>query len=435
MDIAALHAAWRRGEGSPSAYLADRFALIDALDARLKAFIAQDREGARRAALESDQRIRAGDPRPLEGVPVAVKSNIAVAGLPWDVGMELYRDRVAAEDADAVRRLRAAGAVVLGTLNMQEAALGATTDNRWFGRALNPHGLEADGGRTPGGSSGGSGAAVAAGFCVAALGTDTLGSVRIPAAYNGVYGLKPGNGAIATAGLAPLCAELDAIGPLARSLGDLRAVTAVLMDLPEAAPIERILLLDDLGGVDCELAVLAGYQAAFNIIAAMPCAPLALEDPAKAIRSAALMLAVREMAGHLGDDRKRHAARISPELHALLDHALARSPERLVADAAILARTRATLREGVQPGSAVLMPAAPQPAFRQGGDAPMNQADLTGLANVGGLPSLVLPSGRDRDGMPVAVQLVGAPGSEAALFRLAARIDASLGAYVPPPLH
>jgi aspartyl-tRNA(Asn)/glutamyl-tRNA(Gln) amidotransferase subunit A len=126
----------------------------------------------------------------FDGVPIAIKANIAVKGLPWHGGIEAYRDRIAERDAVSVQALRLAGAVIVGVLNMHEAALGATNDNLAFGRCHNPyrHGF------TPGGSSGGSAVAVAAGLCAAALGTDTLGSVRIPAGYCGVFGCKPTHG-------------------------------------------------------------------------------------------------------------------------------------------------------------------------------------------------------------------------------------------------
>src|SRR5690606_37882265 len=120
-------------------------------------------------------------------------------------------------------------------------------DNPWFGRVMNPHRV----GHTPGGSSGGSGAAVAAGLCLGTLGTDTLGSVRIPAAYTGIYGIKPTHGAISSEGLAPLSEWLDSIGPLARSLDDLERLLRVLMDLPDAATPTRLLLLDGVAE-DCE---------------------------------------------------------------------------------------------------------------------------------------------------------------------------------------
>ena len=130
------------------------------------------------------------------------------------------REEGADADAKVVAALRNAGMAVLGTLNMHEAALGATTDNAFYGRTINPH----RDGYTPGGSSGGSGAAVAAGLCDVALGTDTLGSIRIPAAYCGAYGLKPTHGAVPDEGLLFLRPEWDVIGPLAMDLGKLERV-------------------------------------------------------------------------------------------------------------------------------------------------------------------------------------------------------------------
>lgn len=128
---------------------------------------------------------------PLAGITVGVKANIAVRNMPWTAGMEALRNRIAGEDAAVVASLRGAGAAIIGMLNMEEAALGAKTDNPFFGATQNPH----QAGYSPGGSSGGSGAAVAAGLCDVALGTDTMGSVRIPAAYCGVYGFKPAQSA------------------------------------------------------------------------------------------------------------------------------------------------------------------------------------------------------------------------------------------------
>ena len=225
-SIGGLHAAYAAGETTPSAVAAEHFARIDRLDPRLHAFVECDRAGALSAAAESDRRTRT--PRLLEGVPVGIKSNIAVKGLAHTAGLEARRHVIADRDAYVVTQLREAGAIVLGTLNMHEAALGVTTDNPWFGRTLNPHGE----GRTPGGSSGGSGAAVSAGLCVLALGTDTMGSVRIPAAYTGVYGLKPGHGGVEVDGLVALSPSLDAIGPLARSIDDLARAWTVLRREP-----------------------------------------------------------------------------------------------------------------------------------------------------------------------------------------------------------
>ena len=137
--------------------------------------------------------------------------------MPTTGGIAHYRDNVARDDAFVVRRLRDAGAVILGKLNMHEAALGATGDNPWFGRCENPHRP----GYTPGGSSSGSGAAVAAGLAAAALGTDTLGSVRVPASYCGTAGFKPTYGLVSTRGVMPLSWTLDHVGFLAPRVADL----------------------------------------------------------------------------------------------------------------------------------------------------------------------------------------------------------------------
>ncbi len=158
------------------------------------------------------------------GLRLAVKDNIDVAGMPGAAGMAPFRERIAAADAACVARLRAAGAVFVGKTLMDEAAFGAIGDNPWFGRCHNP----ARYGFTPGGSSAGSAAAVAAGLCDAALGTDTLGSVRIPASYCGVVGYLPGRGAVDATGVMPLMPEFDRVGVLARSVADAARVASTM---------------------------------------------------------------------------------------------------------------------------------------------------------------------------------------------------------------
>lgn len=427
--IAELQAAYRTGETTPAAVVEAHLDRIERLNPGLAAFTEVDRGGARAAA--AAVRLDA----PLGGVPVAVKSNIAVKGLDWNAGMAARRGLVADRDAESVRHLREAGAIILGTLNMQEAALGATTDNPWFGRGFNPHGN----GRTPGGSSGGSGAAVAAGLCAASLGTDTLGSIRIPAAYNGVFGLKPTNGAVSNEGLAPLSAWLDCIGPLARSLDDLERVFSALTPLGKriSTALDRsgigILTLADLAGVECEPAVLAGYERALDALGDLPRQELRLTDQPRFLRVAGFVDAAREFIRHLGPDWRNLT--LGDELRRHLAFADARDETRLARDRATLERARAELRDAITPGTILLMPTAPQAAFRQGSEVPVNQADFCALANIAGLPALSLPTGTDADGMPVAVQLVGAPNSEALLFAVARRLDAALRAYAPPPIE
>jgi aspartyl-tRNA(Asn)/glutamyl-tRNA(Gln) amidotransferase subunit A len=374
------------------------------------------------AFVDWDKNARSSDGA-LAGVTIGIKSNIAVAGLPWTSGMGLYRNRIAEQDAEVVSKLRENGATILGTLNMHEAALGATTDNAFYGRTVNPHRA----GYTPGGSSGGSGAAVAAGLCDAALGTDTLGSVRIPAAYCGVYGLKPTHGFVAAEGLALLEPGLDVIGPLARSLDMLERVWTVIgEDNPiEALPVKHLVLLEGLGGVEVEPVVRAAYEKACLILNLMA-KHLRLCDSLTDIRMAGFGAAGRWLINDLGEARTAKSDLLSEELKFLLSIC-----ENIPPHPDILTRTRDTLRAVIDEETVMLMPTVPQAAFPHG-RAPSNQADFTGLASIAGLPALVLPAGWSEDGLPVSVQLVGAAASEATLFAIARQLDKALDAYRPP---
>lgn len=422
LSVAGLAAAYVAGQLTPEGVLDHMFARIRALDPELRAFIELNREGASRSAAESFERIRARAPRVLEGVPVAIKANIAVQNLEWAAGMEALRGRIAETDAVSVRRLRNAGAMILGTLNMEEAALGAATDNPWYGRAFNPHGR----GRTPGGSSGGSGAAVAAGLCTIALGSDTLGSVRIPAAYCGVFGLKPTNGLLPSDGLEILAERFDCIGPLARGLDDLEAASLALgLVEGEGNPPERYVSLADLG--DLQPAVASAYKRA---AAFLEPTPLALPHELKRIRLAGFYASARELgerSAHLDQEK------LSERLRFLIGLGNDRTESDRAADEAIFEATATKLRGAVEGGAVILMPTAPQAAFAQEAHAPENQADFTALANIAGLPALSLPAGTDPDGMPVAVQLVGRPGSEAELIAAARRLAFHIGNHGPPP--
>lgn len=380
----------------------------------------QDRWGA---FVDLDPAAHGGE-GPLAGLTVGVKSNIMVKGLPWTGGMGLYRDRIASRDAECVARLRHAGAAILGTVNMHEAALGAHTDNAFYGRTHNPHRHD----YTPGGSSGGSGAAVAAGLCDIALGTDTMGSVRIPAAYCGVYGLKPSHGGISEDGLAYLEPSLDCIGPLARDLDVLERAWTVLANNPgEQVPLARALVLKGQGGVAVEPAVEAGFEAAVRALG-LPVEALELPERLTDVRMAGLVAAGHWLIADLGPDYRDDNPGLSDELKFILKIAagMERRPQ-------VLARTRAALGDALGADGVLIMPTAPQVAFAHGTRAPSNQADFTCLANVAGLPAISLPAGWSEDGLPVGVQLVGPAGTERSLIALARQIDNQLQAYRRPP--
>jgi aspartyl-tRNA(Asn)/glutamyl-tRNA(Gln) amidotransferase subunit A len=190
---------------------------IERLNSRLNAYITVTGNQALQQAREAEAEIRKGHWRgPLHGVPIALKDLFDTAGVRTTAASGVFKDRVPSEDAEVVRRLRAAGAVLLGKLNMHEFAYGATSVATYFGPVHNPWKLD----MIAGGSSGGSAAAVAAGLCYGALGSDTGGSIRLPAAYCGIAGLKPTYGRVSTRGVIPLSWSLDHVGPMCRSVAD-----------------------------------------------------------------------------------------------------------------------------------------------------------------------------------------------------------------------
>jgi aspartyl-tRNA(Asn)/glutamyl-tRNA(Gln) amidotransferase subunit A len=442
--ITSLAEALIAGETTAAA-LTDAFLTrIAAHDPDWRCFIMVTAEAARRQAAHSDARRRAGQSLgPLDGIPLAIKDNIAVAGVARTGGIAAWRDPVAPADAFCVARLRAAGAVILGTLNMHEAALGATSDNPWFGRCRNP----LHPGFTPGGSSGGSAAALAGALCAGTLGTDTMGSVRIPAAYCGVYGLKPSYGLISTGGVMPLSWTLDHVGPLARSLDDLALLTAVLAGWdPDCAdsrmapaglqpagfvpplPVDlkgrRIGIGDLWDRVSCEPAVIQAFEQAKDRLvragAVLVPARLPGLDPGQA-RRAGLLVSEAEGAVFHADRLTADPEGFSAGLRTLLSYGRNAGSLRLVQAQrriaeANLAVNRAFVEQGLE---ALLLPTAPQVAFAHDAPAPANQADFTCLANFTGRPAVSLPLGFSPDGLPCAVQFVGTPFQDSALLSLA----------------
>ena len=444
-------ASWLAGEvrsGRQSARETTAAALdrIGRLDPALNCFTAVLHDAALAQAAAVDQCIAGGgDPGPLAGVPFAVKNLFDIAGLTTVAGSRIHAEKPpATRDATVVERLKEAGAILLGALNMDEYAYGFTTENSHYGACRNPH----DRDRVAGGSSGGSAAAVAAGLVPLTLGSDTNGSIRVPAAFCGVFGLKPTYGRISRAGAFLFAPSFDHVGPIARSARDL-ALAFDLLHGPD--PRDRVVsdrprspCLDAIEkGVDgLRIAVADGYFAQSG-------APEVFEPVAKAARA----LGVSRTVTILDAEKARAAAYIitaceGANLH--LDDLRSRPQdfdplviERFLSGALLPAswylqaqRFRSVFRDKMrvlfETVDVILAPCTPCPAIRIGQPSiELDGAAVPSRPNIGvftqplsfiGLPIVSAPV-CDDGRLPLGVQVIGAPYNEAAVLRVAAQLE------------
>lgn len=375
-----------------------------------------------------------------QGLTWAAKSNISVEGLPLTAGIAAYRDRIAEQDATVIRRIRASGGSVLGTVNMHEGALGATTDNEAYGRTHNPWKR----GVTPGGSSGGSGSAVSAGLCDIALGTDTMGSVRIPAAYCGVQGHKPSTGIVPTEGVIPLSTTLDHVGPLARDIETLWRAMHVLADwgAPDALQATdltglRIGVWDGAGQVSLTLAVGEGLEKVRKQLLGAGAALQGVSPPAydySRSRRAGLLVSEIEGAKEHGitADMSR-ADGLSELFFSLLQWGVRQDPSKIDGAYAHIKEVYQAATSVWDQVDFVIAPTAPQEAFSFDDPVPANQADFTAWADFARLPATAIYTGLSADGLPLSIQVIGPEGHDRQTLQVAAALEALFGKPPMPP--
>ena len=389
----------------------------------LNALIHWDAGAALAEAAASDERRRAGAVlSPLDGVPVAVKDNIDVAGQPTTNGLAVAW--TAKRDAAVVSALRARGLIPLGKANMHEGALGATTDNPHHGRTFNP----AVPGCTPGGSSGGSAAAVAAGLVPAALGTDTMGSVRLPAAYCGVVGFKPSEGFWPTDGVAALSSTLDTVGPIVWSVEDSR----LLAGLPASRQAVRNLkcvVLENFAATPLHESARAAWQAATRVLRnnGTEIRRILLKDydPPRARRAGLLISEVEAAFAHRDLLRSQPEA-FSPTFRAMLHYGAATLAPRYLEALSHIRRIGATINQVVGDADAILSLTTPHPAFEFDDEAPVSQADFTAPANFAGCPAISLPIPVPPGEPPVGLQLMTARGDDVRAHAIAGWVETLL---------
>ncbi|GAA5525427.1 2-amino-5-chloromuconic acid deaminase [Microbulbifer aestuariivivens] len=436
-DATALAARLRSGDLTSEQLTAATLAAIDEQDGSINAYNFVDAEAAMEASRASDARRREGRPlSEFDGLTVAVKDNIDVAGMPTSSGLG-YKERapVADTDASVVTQLRAAGLIIIGKLNMHEIALGATNDNPHWGRCENP--LRA--GYTPGGSSGGSGAAVAAGICAFALGTDTMGSVRIPASYCGVAGVKPGRDQIAMPGVTRLCGRLDTVGPLARSSRDLKALWPLICrkqaSVPDGNGSRASAALSSIrwGVIDhCEkVGTESEIAETFREFADhLPGADKVRRDFSamdfSAIRRAGLLWCEAEANITFASELQAQPEIFSAELQRLLRWGADRSAPELVRAMDTVEAAGAWLRNQLEGIDFLLTPTTLQTAFPFSSAAPANQANLTSSVNMAGLAAASIPLGTTAEGLPFGLQIIARAGDEARLLEICVALEQHL---------
>lgn len=425
--------AFRDGRLRPDEVAEDALRRIEHQNPQVNAYVTVDPRQVRAAAAESTERYRHGTARPLEGVPVAVKDLIDTAGLRTTYGSAIFRDYVPAADAVVVAALRQAGAVVLGKTATHEFAWGITTDGKAYGPTRNPWNPS----RTAGGSSGGSGAALAAGMAGVALGTDTVGSVRIPAAFCGVVGFKPTFGILDRAGVFPLAPSLDHVGLLARSVADVRLLWSVLApSAPPATPpaSTRLALGSIRVGVWQPAEDGPGQVAVTRLcdllrVIGLAAEPVSAPDVDALALTGAIVgyqgLRVHTEAG-LWPGRRRD---YEPDVAARLAAAESISAEQYAAAQLARGELRQQLRETFTAVDLLLSPVSlTQPAPLQDRD-PATIASFrrrvmsqTAIADLIGAPSIALPVGLDLDGLPLGAQLMAAPRRDTLLLDLAEQV-------------
>lgn len=442
LGVVGLGAALARGELSAVDATRAYLERIARHDRRIGAFLHVAAVSALEEAAASDLRRRTGTHRSdLDGIPIALKDNIDVAGMPCTNGMGALRDRRPEEDAYVVARLRLAGCVFLGKLTMHEAALGATNDNPHFGRCENPR-LP---GYTPGGSSGGAGAAVAAGLCAAALGTDTLGSVRVPASYCGTVGLLPTRGLVSRSGVMALSPTLDQVGVLARSAADAARLLAQIVGYDEYDDQSVRMPADYLIEPAAELpmglriaVIETGDAARPSNDAAMAATAMALVHSGQGVeprhfpewnptrlRRAGLLIAEAE--GYVANRAWLDADGVSDSLREMLEFGARQSAERVEEARKVLREARRQWRVLLRDFDTLLLPTTPQPSFRFGEPVPADQADFTSPASIAGLPAISVPAGATADGRPLGVQIVGRAFDDTRVVALGRIIETALG--------
>ncbi len=443
----------RAREVSPVELVEACLARIRAVNDKLAAYISVYEEQARAVAKAAEAMVQAGHwLGPLHGIPVSLKDNVAVRGLATTAGSKILRDWIPDEDATVTARLRQAGAIFVGKTNMHEFAWGGTSANPHYGAVRNPWNPE----RFPAGSSGGSGAAVAARTCYGAIGTDTGGSIRLPSAINGIVGIRPTYGRVSNAGIIPLAWSMDTAGPMTRTVEDCAIMFNVIAGPdpkdPSCSAAPVVDYTADLGrGVrGIRIGVVPGYffhhlqrpvhdavRSALKTFEGLGASVVDVNiENIHGNISAQLTIESAEPSSYHQRWLRERPGDYGEDVRMLLEIG-----EMLLATHYVQAQRYRSLLRGeflsaFKSVDVFICPTLPFTAtpvgamkvvIENGVEEDMLSAIMqyTGVPSLTGLPSLNVPCGFDQDALPVGMQIIGQPFGEAALFRVGAAFQAA----------
>ncbi|MDO4887766.1 MAG: Asp-tRNA(Asn)/Glu-tRNA(Gln) amidotransferase subunit GatA [Actinomycetaceae bacterium] len=488
LKLSALQLAERMADGQLTSVELTRACLdrIRAVDGRVGAFLFVDEEGALATAAEVDARRAAGETlHRLAGVPIAIKDNMVTRGQPTTCASKILEGWLPPYDATVVTRLRQAGLPIVGKTNMDEFAMGSSCERSAYGPTRNPWDLD----RIPGGSSGGSAAAVGSFMVPLALGSDTGGSIRQPAAVTGTVGVKPTYGAVSRYGLVAMASSLDQIGPFARTVSDAAALQELIgghdpldstsLDAPVPAferivaesaaadkPLEgvRVGVVEQLSGEGYQEGVLASFEAAVERMKDLGAQIVTVSCPSLEYALAAYYLIMpAEVSSNLARfDGMRYGIRVEPEEGPVTAETVMAATRgagfgdevkrRIILGTHVLSsgyydayygsaqKVRTLVQRDFDAAFAeadvLVSPTSPVTAFPLGSklDDPLAMyiIDVTTIpANLAGIPGISLPSGLSDDGLPVGVQVLAPAHADDRMYRIAGAIEAGLGQALP----
>jgi aspartyl-tRNA(Asn)/glutamyl-tRNA(Gln) amidotransferase subunit A len=425
----------RRGGISPVELVEDCLEVIERLNLPVNAFITVTAETAMREARQAEAEIRAGRWRgPLHGIPVGLKDLIDTAGVPTTAGSAIFRDRIPADDAELVKKLKARGAILIGKQNLHEFAYGGSSVISHYEAVRNPVNPEF----IAGGSSGGSAAAVAVGMCYAAIGTDTAGSIREPAALCGVVGLKPTFGLVSTEGIIPLSTSLDHAGPITRSVEDAAIVLDAITDKSLSCRKSLRLGMKDFRiGVprkyffeEVDPEILTAVERSLERFGKMGCKLQEVDLPVNEDRTVFLYEAHAYHRDNIASSPQLYDPETLRRVKAGADIGETQYRQARIE----LQRIRNEIGGKLQGVDVLLTPttpvAAPKIADLMGDISRLRPAELlllrnTRPINVWGLPAISVPCRLTKEGLPIGLQLAAAPGEDAKVLRAAYAYECS----------